>query len=323
MDLEDHLPSDEGDTAAAAASPGRSVCHAGCGRPSRVCLCPYLPPSPLPTSTTVVILHHPHALRRNPLSTLPLLARCLSNLHLVPGRRLLPSSTPVLLPPPPSSSSSSPSGPVLFLYPSPAASDLAAWCRATPLAARARPTLLLLDGTWKQAKEMRAASGPFLASLGAVPVALPVDCAVDGDSMFESELVVKKEPRKGCLSTMEAVARALRMLEPEEGKGEEIEAALVGVVRAMVAFQMEHVRHLTVAPRVKMRKKKELRREEAQRNAEAGLIYARSGTMIRFRFLETFQRKDLDMFKISVSVALAFLVQLQHQQQRQSQSSQR
>ncbi|KAJ1264509.1 hypothetical protein BS78_08G006500 [Paspalum vaginatum] len=267
MDLEDQLPSDDdGDIAAAAApSPGRSVCHAGCGRPSRVCLCPHLPPSPLPTSTTVVILHHPHALRRNPLSTLPLLARCLANLHLVPGRHLAPSSCPALLPPPSSS------GPVLFLYPSPAASDLAAWCRATPRSARPRPTLLLLDGTWRQAKEMRAASGAFLASLGAVPVALPVDGAVEGDSMFESELVVKKEPRKGCVSTMEAAARALRVLEPEGGKGDEIEAALVGVVRAMVAFQMEHVRHLTVAPRVKMRKK-ELKREEAQRNAEAELM---------------------------------------------------
>jgi len=84
--------------------------------------------------------------------------------------------------------------------------------------------------------------------------------------MFESELLVKKEPHKGCVSTMEAIARALQLLEPE-GKGEEIEEVMVGVIRAMVAFQMEHVQHLTVTPRVKMRKK-ELKREEAQRNAE-------------------------------------------------------
>jgi len=101
---------------------------------------------------------------------------------------------------------------------------------------------------------MRTASGPFLASLGVLPVALPVDSRVDGDSMFESELVVKKEPRKGCVSTMEAVARVLRLLEPE-GKGEEIEEVMLGVIRAMVAFQMEHVQHLTVAPRVNVRKK--------------------------------------------------------------------
>ena len=52
MDL-DQLPFDDGDSAAAAAaspSPGRSICHAGCGRLSRVCLCPHLPSSPLPTT---------------------------------------------------------------------------------------------------------------------------------------------------------------------------------------------------------------------------------------------------------------------------------
>ncbi|CAN6303521.1 unnamed protein product [Urochloa humidicola] len=253
----DLVLSDDGDSAADATG-GRSICHTGCGRPSRVCLCPYLPRSPLPTSTTVVILHHPHALRRNPLSTLTLLARSLSNLHLLPGRRLVSSSTSLLDPPSPN--------PVLLLYPSPGAADLASWCRSMPPSARASPTLLLLDGTWRQAKEMHAASLPFLSSLGVIPVALPVDSDVDGDSMFESELVVKKEPHKGCISTMEAVARALRLLEPE-GKGEEIEAAMLGVLRAMVAFQAEHLQNRTVKPRVKMRKKKELRREEQQSNA--------------------------------------------------------
>ena len=73
---------------------------------------------------------------------------------------------------------------------------------------------------------MRAATGPFLASLGFVPVALPIDSRVDRrDNMFESELVVK-ESRKWCVSTMEAVMRALRLLEPE-GKGEEIEEVMV------------------------------------------------------------------------------------------------
>ena len=113
---------------------------------------------------------------------------------------------------------------------------------------------------------MHAASLPFLSSLGVIPVALPVDSGVDGDSMFESELVVKKEPHKGCMSTMEAVARALRLLEPE-GKGEEIEEAMLGVLRAMVAFQAEHLQNRTVKPRVKMRKKKEIKREDQQSNA--------------------------------------------------------
>ncbi|KAI4991876.1 hypothetical protein ZWY2020_040262 [Hordeum vulgare] len=60
--------------------------------------------------------------------------------------------------------------------------------------------------------------------------------------MFESELVVKKEPHKGCLSTMEAVARALRLLEPE-GSGAQIEEPMIRVLRAMVAFQSDHLQH--------------------------------------------------------------------------------
>jgi hypothetical protein len=118
---------------------------------------------------------------------------------------------------------------------------------------------------------MHAASLPFLSSF-ATPVALPVDSGMDGDSMFESGLVVKKEPHKGCMSTMEAVARALRLLEPK-GSGKVIEEAMLGVLRAMVAFQAEHLQHREIKPRVKMRKKKEIKREEVEemgRNARLG-----------------------------------------------------
>ena len=62
-------------------------------------------------------------------------------------------------------------------------------------------------------------------------------------------------------------ARAVRLLEPEV-KGAMVEETMLGVLRAMVAFQTEHLQHRTVKPRVKMRKKTELKREEEmQRNA--------------------------------------------------------
>jgi hypothetical protein len=112
---------------------------------------------------------------------------------------------------------------------------------------------------------MHAASLPFLSSF-VVPVSLPVDSGVDGDSMFESELVVKKEPHKGCMSTMEAAARALRLLEPE-GRGAEIEETMVRVLRAMVAFQAEHLQHRNIKPRPKMRKKKDIKREEEMKKS--------------------------------------------------------
>ncbi|KAL5205856.1 hypothetical protein ABZP36_034065 [Zizania latifolia] len=63
------------------------------------------------------------------------------------------------------------------------------------------------------------------------------------------------------MSTMEAVARALRFLEPE-GTGAEIEETMVGVLRAMVAFQAEHLQHRVMKPRLKMRKKKDLKKDE-------------------------------------------------------------
>jgi hypothetical protein len=37
--------------------------------------------------------------------------------------------------------------------------------------------------------------------------------ATDGNNMFESELVVKKEPHKGCKSTMETIVRVLHIRE--------------------------------------------------------------------------------------------------------------
>jgi len=55
----------------------------------------------------------------------------------------------------------------------PAASELVALCLAMPPVIHDHHILLFLDGTWKQAKEMRAASGPFLTLLSVVAVGLP------------------------------------------------------------------------------------------------------------------------------------------------------
>lgn len=87
-------------------------------------------------------------------------------LPLQPPHHPRPPPPPFLVPPG--------SGPlilslVLLLFPSPDAVDLASWCRYTPPPARANPTLLLLDGTWKHTKEMQAASLPFLSSFVSSP----------------------------------------------------------------------------------------------------------------------------------------------------------
>ncbi|KAF0911627.1 hypothetical protein E2562_011244 [Oryza meyeriana var. granulata] len=262
MDYYDPLPSAAGDDTADQTPPGRTVCLAGCGCPSSVCLCPYLPPSLLRTSTTVVILHHPHALRPPPQPPLhPTPPRPLplqSSSHPRPAASSLPLPPFPLIP-------RSPPSPALLLFPWPDAADLASWCRSTPPAARPNPTLLLLDGTWKQAKKMHAAGLPFLSF--AVPVSLPIDCGVDGDSMFESELVVRKEPHKGCMSTMEAVGRALQLLE-QEGRGAEIEETMVGGCSGRWSpFRLSTCSTGRMKPREKMRKKKDIKRDEEMKRA--------------------------------------------------------
>ncbi|XP_039115100.1 tRNA-uridine aminocarboxypropyltransferase 2 [Dioscorea cayenensis subsp. rotundata] len=220
---------------------GREICFDGCGRPCSVCICSYLPPSPIPTSTHILVLHHPHELRRNRLATLPALTRSLLHLHSLSGRRLHPSSSSLL---------TSPSSTPLLLFPCPNSIPLSLWASQNPPSARPNLNLIVLDGTWAQAKEMATASGPFLSSIGAIQVSLEVDEGVDGESTFESELVLKKEPFKGCVSTIEAVARALRILEPEEKVGVEVEETLLRVLRAMVGFQKRHLKPIKPRPRL-------------------------------------------------------------------------
>ncbi|KAJ0975603.1 hypothetical protein J5N97_017568 [Dioscorea zingiberensis] len=219
----------------------REICFDGCGRPSSVCICPYLPPSPIPTSTRVLVLHHPHELRRNRLATLPVLKRSLLHLHSLPGRRLHPSSSPLL---------PSPSSTPLLLFPSPNSTPLSLWASQNPPLSRKNLVLIVLDGTWAQAKEMAAASAPFLSSIAATHVSLGMDESVEGESPFESDLVLKKEPFKGCVSTLEAVARALRVLEPDENVGVEVEEVLLRILRAMVGFQKSYLKPVKPRPRL-------------------------------------------------------------------------
>jgi DTW domain len=67
-------------------------------------------------------------------------------------------------------------------------------------------------------------------------------------------LILKKEPHKGCLTTIEAVARALRILEPDN-MGPLVEETLLKVLRAMVGFQASFMKPMP--PRPKMGKKKD------------------------------------------------------------------
>lgn len=92
----------------------------------------------------------------------------------------------------------------------------------TTFAASERPVVLIVpDGNWRQASKMRKR----IPGLAAVPcVTLP--------EAGPSEYRLRAEVRQGGLSTFEAIARALGILEGEAGPP--IEAAMHAVFRVMV-----------------------------------------------------------------------------------------
>ncbi|KAG9447936.1 hypothetical protein H6P81_014064 [Aristolochia fimbriata] len=219
---------------------GRTICSNRCGRPSNVCICNELPCEPISTSTRIVILQHPHELRHK-LSTGPLLPLCLRRCQTLVGRRLRSGSCTLL--------DSHPRA--IFLFPSIDPKSPSVLLEDFISSFRNEPgtldlVLVVFDGTWRHAKEMVSASRDFLGNF-AVQVSLGFDSAVEGGSIFDSELIVRKEPFGGCMSTIEAVARALRVIEQN---GAEIEECLLGVLRAMVRFQAGYLKPMKPRPRL-------------------------------------------------------------------------
>lgn len=85
------------------------------------------------------------------------------------------------------------------------------------------------------------------------------DESVSGGSIYDSDLLLRKEPFGGCVSTMEAVARALRVMEPN---GEEIERSLIRVLKEMVRLQAGFLKPMN--PRPKLLKKGKQREQETE-----------------------------------------------------------
>ncbi|XP_010523850.1 PREDICTED: DTW domain-containing protein 2 [Tarenaya hassleriana] len=240
----------------------RQICG-GCDRPMPVCLCHVIPEDPIQTRTKIVILHHPHE-SKHKLNTVPLLTKSLRHVTTISGRRLLRhhisgngennpnSSAAIYLFPP------SPSSPAVTL--SEIKSRILLTNQTSPV------TLIVFDGTWKHAKEMVKASAEVLREAGAVRVCLDAgfDESVSGGSIYDSELLPRKEPFGGGVSTAEAVARWLGTVEPE---GEEIERKVIRVLREMVRLQSGFLKPMKPRPKL-MKKNKQMNEEEEEEEEE-------------------------------------------------------
>ncbi|KAM5261796.1 tRNA-uridine aminocarboxypropyltransferase 2 isoform 2-T3 [Hipposideros larvatus] len=116
-----------------------------CSRPQKVCLCPFLPLHPLHISTHLYIIQHP-AEESKVLRTVPLLAACLpqDKCKVKIGRRFSEDRDPEL------SAICQKSG-TLILYPGDEAANLEEFILDSPVYPS---TIIIIDGTWSQAKDI-------------------------------------------------------------------------------------------------------------------------------------------------------------------------
>jgi len=169
-----------------------------CGRPaSRPCLCAALPREPLALRTHVTVVQHAREARKG-INTVALLRPLLG-----PSLEVFQANFNEALPP-----ALLPAGAVL-LYPAPDAMAVDTAAGAARLRALVdsgeRVTLVVLDGTWRQAKRLYREFGAALQRLPAVCLEAPRD-----DRIYHA---IRREPGAAQLSTFESVAAVLASLE--------------------------------------------------------------------------------------------------------------
>lgn len=178
----------------------RAICER-CRRPEQVCYCAHV--TPLETKTKVVILQHPRE-RDVPINTARIAALCLPDAELHVGMSWdKPLGTP--------------DRPAVLLYPGPGAIDIERHPPPGPV------TLVVVDGTWWQARKLVRAN-PGLARLPRYAF------RPEQPSSYR----IRKEPQADYVSTIEALAHLLGVLEGDPARFE----AMLVPFRAMVDMQL-------------------------------------------------------------------------------------
>ncbi len=188
-----------------AASP-RAMCLR-CLRPASACYCAALPT--LETRSRVVILQHPRE-RTTAIGTARMASLCLPQARLHVGVDWTHHG-------PLAEALASATHPPILLYPGPDAKDILAEPPAGPV------TLVVVDGTWSQAKVV-VRDNPVLAALPRYAFRAPAP----------SEYRIRREPSDAYVSTIEALMHVLGALEGDPAKFR----ALLAPFRAMVDTQL-------------------------------------------------------------------------------------
>ncbi len=185
----------------------RAVCGR-CRRPTSVCYCAHI--RPVETETRVLLLQHPRE-RDNAIGTARMASLCLPNAELAVGIRW--DDAPVL-----DRALSDPARPAILLYPGEDAIDVTEEPPGGPV------TLIVIDGTWSQAKTL-VRDNPRLRALPRYsfrPTA-------------PSEYRIRREPKETYVSTIEALVYVLGALERDPARFH----ALLAPFRAMIDAQLD------------------------------------------------------------------------------------
>ncbi len=183
----------------------RPYCYR-CDKPESMCLCAHL--TPIANTVCIHVLQHP-AERRHAIGTARIVRLGLASaqVHVMEQREGSAATKPVEFPP----------GTGL-LYPSPEAREL------DDLPAEERPKhLVVIDGTWAQAHRLYR-DNTWISDLPQYRLSLDT----------ESRYRIRKEPRFECVSTVEAVAAALRCLEPDLVGIERLDSAFDAMIDAQI-----------------------------------------------------------------------------------------
>ncbi|MGH8438415.1 MAG: tRNA-uridine aminocarboxypropyltransferase [Pseudomonas sp.] len=191
-----------------------------CLRPQAHCLCPLIPS--LDSRTRVLVLQHPSEVR-HALNTAKLAALGLRNAELRVGEVFADLAALIEVPGYRSA----------LLFPGDQAQPLAAYAGDQDQ----RPWLLVVpDGTWRKASKLLHMN-PLLAALPRVTLA----------QVLPSRYRLRKAPADGALSTLEAVAQALNVLEAPlcfDALLKPFEALIEGQIAAMgrETYERNHLR---------------------------------------------------------------------------------
>jgi DTW domain-containing protein len=193
-----------------------------CGRPERLCWCAHL--VSLETRTRVILLQHP-AERRVAIGTARMAKLCLPSSELYVGVDWSASKALAL-------ALSDPSRPAALLYPGEDSIDIGACPPEGPI------TLVVVDGTWHQARKLVRAN-PVLAALPRYTF-LPA---------APSEYRIRREPRETYVSTLEALAHVLGVLEGDPERFASMRVPFRAMIDAQIACERAEQNHRGRRPR--------------------------------------------------------------------------